>query len=348
MKNDRRTFLKQFGGATAAVMATGALVEEILPKATAQSALGIAPSAAAARAYSSGKFILELDGREAGWLASVEGGGATGDVVADKLGGDSIQRKHIGGVKYEDITLELSYGMSNAFYDWLNATFQQKPARKSGSIIFVDSKWAEVSRLEFRNALITEIGFPALDAASKDAAKMTVKLTPESTKNNRKGAGQSIPPLPAAQKKWVASNFRLTIGGLETASSRVSKIDAFTIKQNVFQHEIGEQRDSQLEPAGLEIPNLSVRLAESQSDQFAAWHEDFVIKGNNGQAMEKAGTLQCLSTDFKTALFTLSFNGLGIFKLTPDKMEANSEAVRKVNAEMYCESINFKYQPAGK
>lgn len=31
-------------------------------------------------------------------------------------------------------------------------------------------------------ALITEIGFPALDAGSKDAAKLTIKLAPEYTR----------------------------------------------------------------------------------------------------------------------------------------------------------------------
>ena len=41
-------------------------------------------------------------------------------------------------------------------------------------------------------------------------------------------------------------------------------------------------------------------------------------------------------------LFTLTFSGLGMFKLTPEKVEAGSENVRRVKAEMYCEQITFK------
>ena len=41
-------------------------------------------------------------------------------------------------------------------------------------------------------------------------------------------------------------------------------------------------------------------------------------------------------------LLTLNFAGLGIFKLTPEKVEAGSENIRRIKAEMYCESIEFK------
>ena len=37
------------------------------------------------------------------------------------------------------------------------------------------------------------------------------------------------------------------------------------------------------------------------------WHEDFVIKGNNGEDKEKGGTLEYLTADLKDVLFTLTF-----------------------------------------
>ncbi|HWF86401.1 MAG TPA: hypothetical protein VG222_16185, partial [Vicinamibacterales bacterium] len=81
---------------------------------------------------------------------------------------------------------------------------------------------------------------------------------------------------------------------------------------------------------------------EAAADQLYAWHEDFVINGNNGQDKEKGGTLEYMSANMKDVLFTLTFSGLGIFKLTPEKVEAGSENVRRVKAEMYCEQITFK------
>lgn len=43
---------------------------------------------------------------------------------------------------------------------------------------------------DFVNALITQIGFPALDAAGKDAAKLTIKFSPEYTRAQAKTGNQ--------------------------------------------------------------------------------------------------------------------------------------------------------------
>jgi hypothetical protein len=40
----------------------------------------------------------------------------------------------------------------------------------------------------------------------------------------------------------------------------------------------------------------------------------------------------------------LTFQHLGIFKLTPDKVESGNEQIRRVKAEMYCENITFDYK----
>jgi hypothetical protein len=134
-----------------------------------------------------------------------------------------------------------------------------------------------------------------------------------------------------AQKKWLASNFRLTIDGLDC--SFVNKLDALVIKQEV----------AGKEPTNIEFPNLVFTVAESHAESIYQWHEDFVIKGNNGQENEKTGTLEYLTPNLSTALFTLDFHGLGIFKATPDKVEAGGEQVRRVKVEMYCEEMAFKF-----
>lgn len=68
-----------------------------------------------------------------------------------------------------------------------------------------------------------------------------------------------------------------------------------------------------------------------------------MIDGKNGKDQEKNGTLEYLTPDLKEALFELAFHGLGIFRLTPEKLEAGGENIRRVKAEMYCQSIDFKY-----
>jgi len=302
------------------------------------------------RAYVAGRYGIELDGIKAGWVWSVEGGHATSEVVMEKLGSDHIIKKHLAGVKYEDISVACGTGMSKAFYQWMKDSFDHKYTRKNGAIIAADYNYKEHSRMTFTNALVTEIGFPALDAASKDAAKMTIKFKPEITRTTQRTGGPSIAGQfenkQAVQKKWLPANFKIRIDGLDKGCSRVNKIEAIVVKQKVAEHAVGEMRDYEQEPMNMEIPNLVLTMPESHADEFYKWHEDFVIKGNNGDDAEKGGTLEYLTPNLKEVLFTLTFQHLGIFKLTPEKVESGSEQLRRIKAEMYCEDMKFDYVAA--
>jgi len=294
--------------------------------------------AANVRVVSTGRIGLELDKQSAGFVSFAVGGNATGDVVTEKIGADHIARKHLAGVKYEDITINAGTGMSKAFYDWVAATPAFKFFRHSGAIVATDVNFKIRTRVEFSNALITEIGMPALDAASKDAAKMTIKFAPEFTRRVKAG-GTLKGSFSAVQQKWNVSNFKLNIDGVDTKF--VSKIDALVIKAKVVENPTGELRDYEKDVASLEIPNLKLTLAESHADDFFKWHEDFVIKGNNGSEAEKKGSLSYLAHDLKTELFRLDFTGLGIFALDPDPYTAQADNLRRVTAQIYCESITF-------
>ncbi|MDO8751617.1 MAG: phage tail protein [Dehalococcoidia bacterium] len=300
------------------------------------------------RSYAVGRYALELDGQFAGWLNSAEGGNATADVINEPAGPDYIVRKHIGQPQYEDIIIQVSAGMSEAFYKWIDASFNKNYSRKDGAIVAADFNYKEQSRLTFTDALITEIGFPALDAASKDPAYMTIKFAPETTKRvPSKGGtvgGAAAGKGAAVQKKWLPANFRLKIDGLDQPTSKVNKIEALVIKQKVTENPVGEARDAQIELAHLEFPNLVITLAEAYADPFYDWHDDFVIKGNSAEANEKNGTLEVLTPNLQDVLFTLTFKSLGIFNVATEKGDAGAEAIKRVKAEMYVEEMTFDYK----
>jgi len=274
---------------------------------------------------------------------SAEGGGATSDVISEKLGPDHIVHKHLAGVKYEDITVNCNAGMAKNFYEWIKASFDHKHIRKDGSIHSCDYDSNIMQTMDFFHALITEIGFPASDAASKDAAKLVVKMSPETTRK-KKGSGKAELKIDAKKAKlWTARNFKLEIAGLDC--SHVNKVEALTVKQKVVEHAVGEMRDYQKEPANIEFPNLVVTLSKHTSESWDKWHEDFVIKGHNDTAGEKTGALHYLTEDLKTTLFSLDFHGLGIFKASDDKLEAANENIKRCKYELYCEEIQFKPGP---
>jgi hypothetical protein len=289
--------------------------------------------------YVAGHHQLELAGLAAGYLDSWEGGNATSDVVVEKVGPDQIAHKHIAGVKYEDIAFNCGAGMSKDLYEWIKAMIDRKFTRQNGAMVTSDFNFKEVARLNFFNALMTEVGFPALDASSKDPAMFSIRVTPEYTRR-QKGSGTSG-HKGQVQKRWPSSSFRLQIDKLDC--TRVNKIEALTMKQQVVAHSAGASRDYQTEPSHLEISNLAVTLLEANAEAFYNWHESFVIKGNNGPDEERSGTLEFLAPDLKEVLFTLELKNLGIFRLTPEKVEAGSENIRRVKAEMYCQEVAFGY-----
>lgn len=291
------------------------------------------------RGYAPSMFNVQLDGTDAGYFSSAEGGGAESEVVTSKIGADRFAKKTIGGVKYGDVSLSCSAAMSKNFLDWIGASMAHKYARKNGAIIACDFNYKEVSRMNFFNALVTEIGLPALDAKSKDSAKFTCKFAPEYTRVENKPGGAPKAVIKRESHLWSPANFRIEAEGLTDACKRVSKVEAITIKQKVTENAIGDMRDYEKEPTSMEVPNLVVTFLDSHADPVYQWHEDFVIKGNCGEDKEKNFTLTYLDQSRTKTLMTIELRRCGIFKLSADKLEAGGDNLRTVKGEFYVEEI---------
>jgi hypothetical protein len=293
------------------------------------------------RSYTAGKFGLTLGGVDAGWLQTVGGGGPTSDVVVEKLGSDNIVHKHIAGVKYEDISFSTTLD-SKPIMDWIAESWDRKYNRKDGSVIVANFDYKAMAELQFFHALVTETTFPKLDGASKDAARITVKLSPEYTRSVP-GSGKQMSAAAskgAVPKKWLPSNFRFEMTGLD--GSRVNSIESFTVTQKVAENPVGEQRDNEKQPGHLEFPNLQVTLSEASAQTWYDWLSDFVVLGRNGQDKERDGAIVYLSPDLKTELGRINLFSCGIFGLNSQKVEAGSENIRRVTADLYCERMQLQ------
>src|SRR5262249_6405184 len=146
------------------------------------------------------------------------------------------------------------------------------------------------------------------------------------------------------QQQWLPCNYRLRIDKLEEACKRVSKIEPLVVKQKVTTNALGEMRVTGIEPTGVDLPNLVITLPEADAEPFWDWEKSFIIQGNCEESDHKTGTLEFLTPDLKDVLFTITMTGIGIFKMTADKLEAGNENIRKVKVEMYVEDYQFKYE----
>ncbi|MGZ4381564.1 MAG: phage tail protein [Gaiellaceae bacterium] len=293
---------------------------------------------AGTRSYAAGNYFFNLQGVKCGFLKAVAGGDVSAEVIEEKVGPDYFTKKHIGQPKYEDIELTIGFDMVQDVYEWIAASWKQNYARKDGSVVVTDQSLQAKSERQFFHALISEVTIPAMDASSKDAAYLTVKFSPEYTREV-KAAGKLIMPKPAAQKRFLASSFRLEIDGLDC--TKASKIDAFTVRQTVAADDVGDSRDVTKEPGKLDFPNLRITLAESAAATWVAWFEDFVIKGNNDEASEKRGRIVFLTPNRQDELGRIELHNLGIFALR-HPAPAAAEAVSRVVAELYCERMELQ------
>jgi hypothetical protein len=100
-------------------------------------------------------------------------------------------------------------------------------------------------------------------------------------------------------------------------------------------------RDYEKAPGVVEFPNLRITLAASSAKTWLDWHNDFVIKGNNGAGQERSGAIVYLDASLKEEPGRVNLSNCGIFKLGSAKVEAGSEQLQRLVAELYCEQMNF-------
>ncbi len=290
------------------------------------------------RSYVAGNFQLVLDGVKCGFIKSLDGGAITAEVVSETVGSSHFSKKHISRINYTPYVVQFGMSMTRDLYDWINSSLTGKAITKDGAVIMADVNLMAVSQREFSRALITEVNFPAMDGTSKDAAYFTLTFAPEYTRTT-KASGRVSTPGRTEQKLGLSSNFRLAIDGLDC--SRVSRVGAITIKQSIATDDIGVERDPLREPGKIEFPNLTVTMSEMSAQSWLDWFDDFVVNGNNDESKEKSGSISLLAANLVDELMRIDLFNLGIFRIGPDKAEANSDQIATVTAHLYCERMEL-------
>ncbi|HRC57396.1 MAG TPA: phage tail protein [Kofleriaceae bacterium] len=299
------------------------------------------------RAYSAAHFGLTLDdegssaSKDVGLFRSIEGGGVRADVASYQMGGQFNRWRQLGKPKFEDIKLQVGMAMSKPFYEWISAFFDKKPTRKNGSIIAADFYYGERAVREFTGALIKELTFPALSGTDKNAVYMGVAMAVEDIKF-KKGSGSKMEPPKGfdSQKLWTAANFTFLIDGFKDACKRVTKVDSFTLKQNIAEYHGGGFRGPVKAPTVIEFPNISFHIPEADAQPFFDQAKAGVVGGALPAGLK--GTLTTFDNAGKE-LFTVQMENCDVLSVTPDKSDASTEEIKQVKVELYTEQMRFSY-----
>jgi phage tail-like protein len=300
------------------------------------------------RAYSAAHFALELENKQdVGLFRSIEGGSIKADVMTYQGGANYDRWRQLGKPKFEDIKLQVAASMSQPFYKWIENFTKGVPDRRDGAILAADFYYLERARREFKSAIIKELTFPKLDATDKNAAYMTIALAVEEIVF-LPGTGKKLSQVSgndawSQQKLWTSCNFRFSLDGFGDACSRVTKIDSFTIKQNVIEYHMGGRRAPIKTPSQIDFPQISFYVPEVDAGPFIERFKQRGVDGlQRGASDKKAGEIVTYDNQKRT-LFILEFYNADICNVQPDKSDATTEEIKQVKVDMYCEKMTFEY-----
>jgi len=124
---------------------------------------------------------------------------------------------------------------------------------------------------------------------------------------------------------------------------RVSKIDSFTVKQNILEYIGGGMRFPTKQPSQIDFPNISFYVPEADVQPFLDQFKKDGIDGNpHAHSTKRAGMLEVWDNS-KAPIFQLDFYEADIVSVTPDKLDATTEEIKMYKIELYCERMEFSY-----
>ncbi len=291
------------------------------------------------RSFTGGHFQFTLDGDpDTGFVKSVSGGYIKGEVASEQAGPTALQFRHVATVDIEPIQVDLGMALSYRMIDWIRDSWNRKYSRRNGHVGHGDFDRNAHVEQHFTNALLIETTFPALDASSKESLYMSAKILPE-TLEVKAGSGRLDGQLSSLQKLWSANNFTVDIDGI--ACGGVNKVDSFTIKQKHKKFHYGSARLPEIEPTGIEFPNLVLYVSLARAKAFFDWHDQYVVRGRRDTAMEKTGAIVYRGPN-GDALLTLKLAGVGITAVSIDKSEAQNDKIKMAKVELFVESMDIE------
>ena len=292
------------------------------------------------RSHTAGRFSLDVDGYNVGFLKKFSGMAMEADIVANDLGPDNVQKKHVANIKWTPGKATVGIGMGKGMYDWIQAAFDRNYITKDGAFTSADFNYKAMSRLEFQRALVTSVTIPKLDGSSKDAAYFDVEFEAEQVRWS-KGGGEDIRgKIGPKQKAWLCSNFRVEIGSLPC--SRVATVDSFTWKCSVSADQVGIFREPTKHPAKVTVPEIKLTISHADHDAWAQAAKKWFVDGHHLEGDEMTGRIVFLDPNMTDELGEVELQNVGFKKFSDEDSEANSEKIKRFSVELYVEQMKFK------
>ncbi len=246
--------------------------------------------------YTSSKTALFAGGQALGFLKSSRCGSVEAETARQSIESKYPDPKQIGKFQYSPCEFTFAFGMDPALYAWISEAMQGKSSPKDLKIQNLTYDYKETSALELSQAVITEFSLPSLDAASNEAAYMTMTVQPQSILAKAGSGAATTATSAGSSKNWLRNGFKLEIGG--AAVKGLVRLSSFG-----FDLPVGTQRPL--------FREFTATVGEMDPAPFEKMLQAFVIEGANSNTYEKPGKLILMNAGLAT-IGTLPLDGIGM------------------------------------
>jgi phage tail-like protein len=261
---------------------------------------------AAKKGFTPGHYALDVDGKVWAMIKSCELPGIEGDVAEYQLATDNFATKAVTNFKYSAAKLEISLAQGKDLWTWLESAINKQSRFAQCAVILADADLNAMNRVDMEDVYITELGFPAFDASSKELASISVSLRPTRVRFSDASGKIQGNAGTGKLKNYGTNNFELQLGSFDPG--KVKKVDAFKFENKVTENWLGKFNEPELLHTKLTRGDLTVEWSGDYAMELQKYADSLFRGGGRGQGAELDGTLSFLKNDM-TQIGGLDFIG---------------------------------------
>ncbi len=276
------------------------------------------------------KYVVEIGGEYAGWLADVSGATACGDMETGPRGRIRNRR--------DEIACACWPAMPRPFFAWIERSFGEAVRGTDGSIALVDPDGNLLSQMLFQEGVVTGLHVPGHDRTTREAAKLGIKFSPGGVQQSYRRAQRVPPEINAERSPRPAHDLRLDIDGLAEECSFVRRFEAMSVVQSIS----ARPGEGLVRSRPVAATPLKITLPESKARGFVQWYE----RVPRGAASQRTATLTLGAPEVG---FSVVLHHLRLVKLTYEEAtldgEGPSRLRRDAKVEMIATTVDFCFLP---
>lgn len=288
--------------------------------------------------YSSSRFAIELEGKIAGFVQSLQMPGYRLEPVVVPLGTDP--RPALGNNTHiEPMQAEFEPLQASALLDWAFSLPERRHGEIAGAALVMDLDGKTQRRVEWTEGLLTELRLPTLDAASKQGFVIGISWQPSSVVY-AKAAATARPPVSPRGKGPTLANFR--VSGLPFESSFITRIGLPTVTSKIAEDGFGSFRPPRPTYNRIDLGELSLEFSARSRDAVLAWVQKIIDDGRIIDEEYLDIVVDLLDPAMKKVLMSLRLSGCGLLAYQEARLHSAAELLPTVTLSLSVSALALK------